>query len=260
MKGKGRDQIGLTFGIWCLLVILPCAGYGANLTIGNNVSTTGNWTVNGTINATSFSGDGSGLSNVQGTVPQEVLDAICHLMTATPTGLPCPTFCDCNKIVFVSSGVYTGNLGGSGGADAKCQALATAAGMRGTFKAWLSDSTAGPSTRFVRSFYPYVRVDGVVIANNWQDLVDGSLLNPINVTEGRVELGEPYYMPDVWTNTKQDGSPDCADAACSSCAFWTDGTSASLGSGGSHIEVGPYWTTGALGNCDWEIHIYCFEQ
>jgi hypothetical protein len=68
MKGKGRYQIWLTFGIFCVFLILPCAGYGANLNIGNTVSTNGNWTVTGTISATSFSGDGSGLSNVQGAV------------------------------------------------------------------------------------------------------------------------------------------------------------------------------------------------
>jgi hypothetical protein len=67
MKGKGRYQVRLTLGIFCAFFILPCVGYGAALTIGNTVQTTGNWTVNGTINATSFSGDGSGLTNVQGT-------------------------------------------------------------------------------------------------------------------------------------------------------------------------------------------------
>jgi hypothetical protein len=67
MKGQRRFPIWLTFGISCLLAILPCAGYGADLSIGNTVSTDGNWTVNGTINATHFSGDGSGLTNVQGT-------------------------------------------------------------------------------------------------------------------------------------------------------------------------------------------------
>jgi hypothetical protein len=68
MKEKRRYQIWMTLSISCLFVILPCAGYGADLSIGNTVSTTGNWTVTGTINATSFSGDGSGLSNVNGTV------------------------------------------------------------------------------------------------------------------------------------------------------------------------------------------------
>jgi hypothetical protein len=60
MKENGRDQVWLTLGIFCAFVILPCAGYGADLTIGNTVS------VNGNMNATSFSGDGSGLTNVPG--------------------------------------------------------------------------------------------------------------------------------------------------------------------------------------------------
>jgi hypothetical protein len=64
MKRKGRYQIWMTFTISCLFVILPCAGYGADLSIGNTVSTTGNWTVTGTISATFFAGDGSGLTNV----------------------------------------------------------------------------------------------------------------------------------------------------------------------------------------------------
>ena len=68
MREKARHQIWLTLGIFYLLIIFPCAGHGADLSIGDTVSTTGNWTVTGTLNATHFSGDGSGLSNVPGTV------------------------------------------------------------------------------------------------------------------------------------------------------------------------------------------------
>jgi hypothetical protein len=64
MKGRGQYQIRLTFGIFCLFIFLPCAWYGANLSIGDTVSTTGNWTVNGNITATSISGSGSGLTSV----------------------------------------------------------------------------------------------------------------------------------------------------------------------------------------------------
>ena len=66
MKGRGRNQIWVVLGVSCLFAILPCSGYGAELIIGNNLSTTGNLAVNGTVSATSFSGDGSGLSNVPG--------------------------------------------------------------------------------------------------------------------------------------------------------------------------------------------------
>ncbi len=58
MKGKRRYQIWMILGVSFLFVLLPCAGYGAGLTIGNSLST------NGTISATSFIGDGSGLTNV----------------------------------------------------------------------------------------------------------------------------------------------------------------------------------------------------
>src|SRR5690242_2782849 len=78
------------------------------------------------------------------------------------------------KLVFVTSTLQTGNLGGLTGADMICQARAAAGGLRGIFKAWLSDTTASPSTRFTRSKKPYVLLDGTVIANNWADLTDGS--------------------------------------------------------------------------------------
>jgi len=37
----------------------------------------------------------------------------------------------CDKIMFASSQVYNGNLGGSTGADASCQQLASASGLPG---------------------------------------------------------------------------------------------------------------------------------
>lgn len=53
-----------------------------------------------------------------------------------------------NKTVFVTSQTYTGNLGGLAGADAQCNLLAKAAGLEGSYLAWLSDATESPSTRF----------------------------------------------------------------------------------------------------------------
>jgi hypothetical protein len=36
-----------------------------------------------------------------------------------------------------------------------------AAGLPGTYRAWISDITGSPSTRFTKSTIPYVRRDGV---------------------------------------------------------------------------------------------------
>ncbi|MBK6698138.1 MAG: hypothetical protein IPG50_39025 [Myxococcales bacterium] len=85
----------------------------------------------------------------------------------------------CKKRVFVTSATYTGLLGGTAGADAKCQGLADAAHIGGRFKAWVTS----PATRFLHSRGPYVRVDDVVVANSWADLADGVLAAPISRTE-----------------------------------------------------------------------------
>jgi hypothetical protein len=58
MKRKGRHQIWMTLGISCLLVISPCAGYGADLSIGNAMTINGDLIVTGSI-----SEGGSGARN-----------------------------------------------------------------------------------------------------------------------------------------------------------------------------------------------------
>lgn len=87
------------------------------------------------------------------------------------------------KIAFISSTSSNGNLGGLTGADQKCQTLADSAGIHGTFKAWLGDSTKSPSNRFTQATVPYVKLDGSLIANHWTDLTDGDIANPINIDE-----------------------------------------------------------------------------
>ena len=84
------------------------------------------------------------------------------------------------KIVFVTSTTATANYNGLPQADTVCQNLATAAGLSGTFRAWLSNATDSPSTRFTQSTVPYKLVDGTQIADNWTDLTDGAIDNPIN--------------------------------------------------------------------------------
>ena len=100
----------------------------------------------------------------------------------------------CNPCrVFVTSTTHDGNLGGLAGADAICQARAAAAGLPGTYLAWLSDGSASPATRFLtQSAGPYRLVNGTTIADDWADLTSGDLDAPINITEtGDPPGGEP---------------------------------------------------------------------
>ena len=81
----------------------------------------------------------------------------------------------------LSTSRFNGNLGGVAGADAKCQGAAQAAGLSGTYLAWIADGdpTSAPSFRFTRNPGIYRRTDGAVVALDYTDLTDGSILNPI---------------------------------------------------------------------------------
>lgn len=170
----------------------------------------------------------------------------------------------CTRRVFVTSQLYAANLGGLAGADAKCQALADAAGIGGTYRAWLSvDSNSSPATRFTRSPGAYALVDGTVIATSWSDLVDGTLQNPIRLTE---RGGAPPTSTDscgfasVWTNTGADGA-GFADGAMYSCSNFTELTGRSQL--GRHDVTGSNWSqacTSSPLSCSLRSPLFCFEQ
>lgn len=82
----------------------------------------------------------------------------------------------CTARVFVTSKLFKGNLGGLSGADQKCQSLADAVDLGGQFRAWLSDASTPITTRFQAPAGGYVRLDGVVIANDWSELAVGKTL------------------------------------------------------------------------------------
>ena len=167
----------------------------------------------------------------------------------------------CDKKVFVTSTVYTGSLGGLEGADAKCQSHAEAAGLTGTFMAWLSSSSESPSTRFIRSDKPYVLVDGTVVANDWADLTDQSLANGITLTEEGNPVAKTSFCTAnttmVWSGTSAQGT--ALGSASNRCSDWT---STSGGSRWGHTEkTDRFWSEWCSGgSCNWEAPIYCFEQ
>lgn len=164
-----------------------------------------------------------------------------------------------NKLVFVTLGQYDGDLGGLAGADALCQSEAAAAGLSGTFLAWLSESQASPSsasplTRFLQHPGPYIYTsNGAQIAGSFVDLVDGALDRPITVGPG----GETGLGGFVWTGTQADGSAGLT--AADTCNEWTSATGS--GDAGAAIQSGSGWTSFINGaNCQGAFRLYCFEQ
>jgi hypothetical protein len=193
-----------------------------------------------------------------------------QLVTAADgtVSIKCPN--PSNRIVFVSSALYNGNLAGVPGADLQCQTLALNAGLRGVFKAWLSDSTHSPSTGFthIPAAFAYVRTDGVTVAQGWSGLTSGSLQNPINVDELGNTIKSDVIL--AWTATTISGTllsdPQC-DAAHSycTCSDWTINAYHALAGAVGNIEM-TYsdWTGGGAlihsWPCDSLERLYCFQQ
>lgn len=168
-------------------------------------------------------------------------------------------------LAFVTSSTHNGNLGGLTGADAICQARAAAGGLpggaeSGTYKAWLSDSTGSPSSRFrcteeSCSAQGYTRVDGAPIASDWGTLTDGTLEFAISVTELNTYL-RPFDSA-VWTNTLTTGE---AGPFPTHCTNWSTGSSG-IGYAGDATAFDAWWTdTNGGAPCGAPFHLYCFQQ
>jgi hypothetical protein len=166
------------------------------------------------------------------------------------------------KHIFASSKPYTGELFGLAGADQECNLLAKDAGLLGTYMAWLSTSDgASPSTRMTQSAGPYELVGGTPIAANWEDLTNGTLLNPIRSDEhGDAVLQQGLcVVGEAWSNTASNGT-----FRSESCQDWTtDGSDVGeFGTVGSINAKDDSWTfiVGCNPSCADGRLIYCVEQ
>ena len=165
------------------------------------------------------------------------------------------------KLVFISSGTYSGNFGGLAGADAKCKELADAAGLPdSTYRAWLSDATGSPSTRFTQSQGTYVLTNGSVVASSYADLTSGDrLLVAIDVDQNGADTGEER----VWTGTNRFGTPilNMENEPDSNCSDWTSTGALTYGTYGLSRETADLdWSSAGSRECFVPHEIYCFEQ
>lgn len=165
------------------------------------------------------------------------------------------------KKVFLSSLKGTGNLSSWDGADGNtgiaagdsiCRTLARNAGLENAdhFKAWLSDSHTSAIDR-IQSDGPWVRVDGILVAENRQGLAEGGLLTVIDVTENEKHINEMY----AWTGTLNNRMPDTENI----CGDWQVGSDGSNGRIGRIFDISA-WTTGGYPSCSNIYHLYCLED
>lgn len=179
----------------------------------------------------------------------------------------CNSICARDRYAFVMS-VFTSpaEMQGIKLAGDYCSQLAFANKLpnSSSYEAWLSDSVSNAKDRIYNGKGRYLRVDGLEIAKNFEDLLDGNIINPIQITE-KGELQEPYC---VWTGTNLDGTlandPDPIYGKVTNCDNWTSSDVMILGYWGKNTETSGEWTrrmdwlvnpTSCAGGCS----VYCFE-
>jgi len=168
----------------------------------------------------------------------------------------CSKDCAIERRVFVTQADYTGNLGGIFGADEKCDTEVGA--TPGTYKAWLSDDSMSPASRFDKEFKGnYCLASKVSIATGWLDLVDGTLNHRINIDHTGEEIIE-MMGSNVWTNTNANGM---TASATSHCVKWSS-TMMGLSGLGKTTDTESGWTkeVGYIQPCSSPARLYCFED
>jgi hypothetical protein len=114
------------------------------------------------------------------------------------------------RTVFVSSENFTPGPGGLESADALCAADAKANDLKGTFIALL-DTFPDAFSRLIDPGRPWVRPDGMVVADSTGALIKGPLQVAISqLADGTYVGGEPVFGTDDWAN------------ASYTCGGWTD--------------------------------------
>jgi hypothetical protein len=175
-------------------------------------------------------------------------------------GNPLPSFATTGKHVFATSTAGTGNLstwadaGGQTGlaaGDKICQARATAAGLANptTYKAWLSTFSINAVDRLT-SVGPWVRLDGVVIADSKADLTDGVLFTAVTFNEYGV--GNDTFL---YTGTAATGL-----SSGFTCVNWTSAGAGDAAHKGRQDFATSRWTDDGTMACSTSGRLICFED
>ncbi|MBL8969218.1 MAG: hypothetical protein JNK56_01475 [Myxococcales bacterium] len=171
------------------------------------------------------------------------------------------------RLVFLTSAVYSGNLGGLAGADKRCNEFAAQQpGLTGSYRAWLLVDGQSLADRFPEFVAPatwnFTNTSAGLLAKSFTELIEEGPAEPVAFTEAGDAVPEAL----VWTGILKDGI-----AAGGDCAQWTSeaGSPALVGFSGYVPDLGPdalhwqlerQWTDKGLKRLCGEKHpIYCVQ-
>ncbi len=172
----------------------------------------------------------------------------------------CTAQCGRDRRIFVTSTTHSGDqIMGLEGGDTICAKAALAGSLPGEFKAWLSNRTTDAIGRLSAGKGRYRRLDDLLVAASWADLLSGALENPIVVTEL-----DTIYENGVWTGTRPDGTHG---VGADHCQDWTLADFTDPENGGFFgyaLAFDAVWTYADEdfnpGPCGGELALYCVEQ
>ena len=170
--------------------------------------------------------------------------------------------CFRDRLVFVTSEDVYGDFSFDSlkSLDYWCNHLAAVAGLltnnQARFKTWVSTSEGSAAERLEHGRGRYVLMNGLVFAENWDALMAGQILNPLNVDEN-----SQTRNIDVFTDTRPDGSA----MPGTHCGDWQSDDPNTLVYLGSSTSIDDSWTLymGEATNpvsCDFPSALYCFES
>ncbi|HEY8078680.1 MAG TPA: hypothetical protein VIF62_31330 [Labilithrix sp.] len=173
----------------------------------------------------------------------------------------CNTPGKCDPLIFVTSvaSASDGALGGVGvtgvaRADARCNAVATAALLKNTFRAWISDESTDAKAHVPDTGRPLRRKDEQVVAPNiaWLSTTNALYL-PVSLDELGADVGAAH----VWTGTNQIGTRNTG----STCTSWTSNAGNANGQYGVANATNFAWVASTSQVCDGTVKasIYCIE-
>lgn len=158
-------------------------------------------------------------------------------------------------LVFGLGSFQNGNLGGAAGADSLCQA--DKGSLPGTFRAWVSDSSSSPSTRFENwgLIRHYEDVNGNRIASNVTTSMPSTLEYSGGI-EAQASGGIYSALHRVYSQTNIDGTLLYGSNGCNSFTSNSTGINSRMGRARTNTSG---WYDNTTSNCSSNGVIYCFQ-
>lgn len=169
--------------------------------------------------------------------------------------------CIRDRLIFVTAESISGAFASEGDLPYYCNHFADLAGLltdhQRRFQPWLSNGSASASDRLDHSPGRYVLLSGDVVAESWEDLVDGELLHAPNIDE----FGELREL-EVWTGSLPDGSTAPGAADCDGWFLDDINVKGSWGHSGYPDGRWSYWADASDNptTCAAEFSLYCVES